>query len=219
MTHIGNYAGDVDRFGDADPATPQQLVPDDAAVTKATYVLRMLKDAGLRQPFDWNEKDATLLWAAALGPVHIDTIEAAVGEWITQPGREWPSVGDMLTLCRGVELDRDAASRAHNRRVCATCHDDRFVRVSTGTELVPKHLTPKELLALHAADDPWPSVLIEHHHMAPCPTCPSMSHRRALYDAHHFDAAHVDAGGCPECWEYTDPPKARARAKATAAGR
>lgn len=221
VEHISQHLGnDADRFGDAPAATTeQQLVPDDASITKAAYVIRMLKDAGLRQPFDWNERDATLLWAAALGPIHIDDVEAAVGQWITQPGRDWPSIGDMLTLCRGVQIDRNEADRAHNRRVCGTCHDDRYVRVSDGVEVVNKHLTPKELLRLHDAGEPWPTVNIERHHMEPCPTCPSMSHRRALYDGGHFTARHLEAGGCPEEWEYTDPPKHRARAKAAAAGR
>lgn len=217
MTQIpSNFADDLERFGGG-PPVEQQMVPDDAALAKATLVLRMFKDAALREPYQWNEQDATRVWAAAMATIHIDVIEAAIGDWINQPdNRNYPAIGEFLAVCRGVQLDMDTRDQARNRRLCSTCHGDRWVRVVDGSIDVPQHMTPRALIQLHEANEPWPTVHLELHHMAPCPTCPVMSHRRALYDGHHFTADHLAGGGCPQCWEYTDPPKHRARAKATA---
>lgn len=219
MTHIGNYAGDVERWG-VPPAEQQQIVPDAAAITKALVVLRALSDAGLREPYGFNREDAATVWASALHAHDVDALLGAVAEWISQPGVEWPSVGDVLAVVRGQQLEAEQAERARNPRVCTTCWDVHYVKVVDAVAPVPKRLKPAELIALQQSGDPWPEVTVEQHHMAPCPDCPSMRTRRGLYDTPHlgpeghFSAAHQEKGGCPECWPYTDRPRHRARERA-----
>jgi hypothetical protein len=213
MTHVGDSANlesaadSLERFGPIDPV-PQQLVPDDAARVKAIMVLRALSDAGLREPYGFNREDAVAMWAAALG------------EWIQQPGTEWPSLGDVVAMARGAQLEAEAQQRSHNPRTCSLCDDLHWVKVVDGVVHLPAKLTPKQLLELERTGEPWPTIAHEQYHMRPCPQCPSMARRSELYDAHHlgreghFSMEHQDKGGCSECWPYTDPPRHRRRERA-----
>lgn len=174
------YEQDLESFADkvVAPLAPQ-AVPDDAAIVKAQVVLRALMAAGLKTQFNFDIEEAKMLWAARLGRFHIDILTEAISDWISQPGVDFPSVGDVEAQAEYVmgELQREYDNeRAFNRQACHECDGVRWVRVQdakgSGT------------------------------HMRPCPVCPEMTARSELYDRGHFLAEHIERGGCPSCWDY-----------------
>lgn len=191
---------DVELFADMTPnAQAAQVLPDDAAKVKAGYIFRVLINAGCKQPFGFDIDDATVLWAARLAPYGLNELEAAVGEWIGSPGKEFPSVGDVETVARAITIERAAQSPdelARTQRTCTICDGLHWVKVKD------RHPETHELL--------------DTTHMRPCPECPEMKDRSELYDRGHWDPEHQDKGGCPKCWPYMPNQRHRERAKAKA---
>jgi hypothetical protein len=176
----------------ADLPPQPQLVPDSAAEMKAVIVLRALMNAGLKQPFGFDVDEAKVLWGSRLGSFHVDVLLEAIGDWIGAPGGEFPSVGDVETVASSVVRRNHAespAERARTARVCRECDGVRYVRVVTGTQIIPvgKDMVPTE---------------VQTSAMRPCPVCPEMAEKSELWDRGHFDAEHADRGGCPKCWRY-----------------
>ena len=87
MTHIGSA---LDAVGGAlQPALgePEEVTieVDQSAVNKALLVLRQLKAAGMKTPFDFSMEDASLLWATQISQFSGGILNDAVQEWIADP--------------------------------------------------------------------------------------------------------------------------------------
>lgn len=186
---------DAELFADYPPpvviANPDNAT--DADVSKATVILRVLSDAGLRPPFDFHPDDAKRLWGITLSPFSLEVLIEAVGDFIRAPDRNYPTLGEVEAAARFTEREIQQEERAEDARTvgpCTECDDVHWVRVE---------------------DPNGPGQF-----MRPCSQCPGMAHRYELYQRGHFDGSHVDAGGCPACWEYMKPYSARTRARAQA---
>jgi hypothetical protein len=193
FTRIG-ASMDTELFAGVTPADePQpQIVPDSAALLKASFILRALFAGGLKAPFGLDLAAAEQLWAARLGEFHIEVLEEAIVDWIGAPGSEFPSVGDVEMVARSIVRRRHADSpgeRARTAKVCDMCEGLHYVRVVTDVYTIPvgKDMVP---------------TIVQTTAMRPCPTCPEMREKSDLWDRDHFTADHVAKGGCPQCWKY-----------------
>ncbi len=165
------------------PTAPPDQTVTDGDVLKAQVILRALVDAGLKKPFDFNPQEAKYLWAARLKRFTLDELTDAISDWITTPGAEFPSLGDVEQAAQFVidhAIEEQRQEDATTRGLCPTCSDGysniHYVRVQNANG--------------------------EGHHMAPCPDCPDMEKRRELWDRGHWDPLHIERGGCPHCWAY-----------------
>jgi hypothetical protein len=224
MTHIGDSlsAGDADRFSDwPGQAVQPALTADETTRDKALLVMRVFEEAGLRPAYGFPGIDAALdLWAVQLAGFGADVLAEAAAEWVQSGSREWPSVGEVANLARGVELARAETQRieeARTRGECVTCEGVHWVRVVDSTERVETGASKRKRRKDPGLDPEL--VDVESSHLAPCPHCPEMAARRELYDRGHFDPEHQDAGGCPQCWPYMPSMAHRLRAWSRSAER
>lgn len=167
------------------PAEPQ-LIPDDAAIIKALAILRALQAAGLKSQFGFDLDEAKMLWAARLAPFHMDVLTAAITDWISSPGTDFPSVGDVETVAKSIlakRLRESPEEVARTQKSCSECEGLHWLRIEDR--------------------DPETRQLTGGHHMRPCNYCPEMKERSDLYDQGHWEPDHQDKGGCPKCWKYS----------------
>lgn len=168
----------------------QQAIPDQAAITKAQLVLTALRSAALRPPFRFDEESPDQLWALALGAFSVDVLTGAAGQWVLT-NEEFPTLSEFLTLVRYHDkMARADVEDAANSDVCPECADVHWLRVQDDPQMVFDRKLNKE-------------IPVEMHHMAPCRLC--LPERYELYERGHFDAEHVDAGGCKYCAYYMKP--------------
>lgn len=180
---------DEELFGDAVEPTGT----DDADVVKALVVLRALKAAGLKTPFDFHEDEAKFIWGARLRVYSLDVLTDALTDWIASPGGDFPSVGDMETSANFVIAERQRAERDRLHAAtgeCVECEGIHWVREPV----------PDDKLVFGGAT----------HFMRPCGTCPEMQRRYQLYVRGHFSSNHRV---CEECDEYRDPQRHKARVR------
>lgn len=187
---------DAELFADAvDRPVAPQLVPDDAAIVKSQIILRALVAAGLKTEFHFDLDEAKILWAGRLARFKLDVLEEAITDWISAPGRDFPTVGDVESAAISVNSKRAAdaeyAKHAHNKPTCVDCDGIRWVKVFDV--------------------DPESGATLQTWHLRPCPSCPEMRERSDLYDAEHFTPVHQDHGGCPQCWKYMPSQAAKLR--------
>jgi hypothetical protein len=199
----------ADYPGRPDPDRPVT----DADVNKAQTMIRALLEAGKKTQFDFNPEEAKYLWAIKLKVFSIDVLTEAVNQFIDAPGNDFPSLGDMEQMARFVVAERlrdDREEQAATRGECEECGGVLYVRVVDGTLSIETYTSQRARRTNPLLEPVYLDV--ERWHMAPCPVCPEMERRRDLWDRGHWEADHVDYGGCPQCWEYHPSLAHRARA-------
>lgn len=186
MTQI-NPEDALNYTSDVEPVI-QQVMPDEEAMLKACTVLNALRAAALQPPFGFDQVEAEPLWAAAIGAIDILALTKAAGTF-AEHHHEFPSLAQFMTVANfhdGEHKRLMAAAKAGVHAVCPECDDVLWVTIRHG-------------------EDRW---------ARPCSRC--LPERYELYRSSHFDAKHIDRGGCPKCWEYLPTLRHKARAARSA---
>lgn len=174
-----------------------QLTPDDAAYAKARLVLDALRGGALQPPFGFDQEQAEPLWAAAVGEFPVETLTTTVGTWVKHHS-EFPSLAEFLTIAHFHQAENNRAAhatRAQNTEVCRECDGLRYVTVRPTVVMFDAFRGENRE--------------VENRYAVPCRIC--LPERYELHQRGHFDAEHVERGGCPQCWDYL--PTLRHKAK------
>lgn len=199
MTHVGTS---LERTGVAEPLAELDEDARAAREAKAVAVFRTLSEAGLKQRFEFEPDQAKKQWGVKLAPYPLAVL-MEVCEFFIKETTEFPTVGEVETQARYIVNERQREERARGRAQlgpCERCDGARWVRVDNA------HLTA-------VPDGKGGTIEYLGHHMEPCPECPDMAQRAALYPAGCMTDEHVDAGGCVNCRPYLHhcAPKRRGR--------
>ena len=217
MTHIGDALTPFQgALGEAPPQPEQARIEvDETAVKKALLVLRTLKAAGIKMPYEFDLEDAAPIWASQLGRFTAATLNDAVASWIAD-ATDWPTVSEIEAIAQYTlteNMRRSSEADARNRGPCEECDGVLYVRVIDAT-IEQETYASKKARRRHPTLEPEYEKITQHH-MAPCTRC--LPERSDLYTRGHFDAEHADQGGCAECrhyhqpWRYKDPRTMKGR--------
>jgi hypothetical protein len=157
--------------------------PDEPALDKARMVLYAFRDAGLKPPFDFDSGNPERMWAAALMPFDVEPVTAAMGQWVFTE-KEFPSIAQFVTLVQ-YAVKELADELAPPPTLCSECEGVRYVKVIDGSEEVETYESKQRHRKPDGTDDGDPEnrtrIVVEHHHMRPCGSCPEMQERHELY--------------------------------------
>lgn len=199
MTDLSNSLEAITEGGALVPATTPEITvaPDPNMVNKARHVIRQLKAAGLKTPFDFDIEEASVTWSTLVGPFIVSVLDEAVRSWIEDPEQSFPAVGDFTAVCQWVVTERmrrsaEADKTARTQTQCVECGVPDEVDSVLG--FIPG-FTVRWVRVEDATGD--------GHHMRPCSRC--LPDRYELYQTGHFDKDHVARGGCSDCVEYNKP--------------
>jgi len=108
------------------------MIPQEDPNPRARAVISTLRQAGCRPEFGFDQEQAEELWETKLAAFTLPMCAAAANAWIEAGDREFPTLGELMTLAQGFAIaEREEVQRRERMNrdplamvVCPECFDE-----------------------------------------------------------------------------------------------